>query len=229
MKQRQLQRGSAHAVIIIVLVVALLGALGYIYWQNFVGNQQTNGQTDTKTTTDAVSPVTTSYGDLSLTLDAPKEWKVEKTDHTMPAKASQTMITSPSGKVGVDIMIGEPYLDGACGLASVVEINKYPTKIDNLQLFETTSKFEGDGGYTVQAYVLPTAGVMAKGLKVGENPCVMHGNKWFTATGAQYDADKDKVAARVSIYSKDDLSDARDLLKLEDYKTARQIVQTLHK
>lgn len=35
-KNSQRQNGSAHIVIIIVLVVALIGALGYIFWQNFI-------------------------------------------------------------------------------------------------------------------------------------------------------------------------------------------------
>jgi type II secretory pathway pseudopilin PulG len=36
------QNGSAHVVVIAILVVALLGALGFIFWQNFVNTQKTN-------------------------------------------------------------------------------------------------------------------------------------------------------------------------------------------
>lgn len=42
------QKGSAHAVIIVILVVALLGTLGFIFWQNFIKPetaQNTNSNT----------------------------------------------------------------------------------------------------------------------------------------------------------------------------------------
>jgi hypothetical protein len=47
MKSRILEKGSsAHIVIIIVLVVALLGALGFVFWQNFVNKPATTSTTD---------------------------------------------------------------------------------------------------------------------------------------------------------------------------------------
>lgn len=35
MKKRSSQSGSAHLIIIIVLTIALLGTLGFVFWQNF--------------------------------------------------------------------------------------------------------------------------------------------------------------------------------------------------
>ncbi|MDB5166970.1 MAG: hypothetical protein JWN26_115 [Candidatus Saccharibacteria bacterium] len=67
MKSRQSQAGSAHLVIIIVLVVALLGALGFVFWQNFinkpVANQANSSQTTptTKTDTTTTSPTATGF------------------------------------------------------------------------------------------------------------------------------------------------------------------------
>ena len=45
------QSGFAHAVLIIGLVVALIGALGFIFWQNFVHEEQ--AKTDTMTATNS--------------------------------------------------------------------------------------------------------------------------------------------------------------------------------
>jgi len=42
-----LQKGSAHVVIIVILVVALLGALGFIFWQNFINKEPAPKQTET--------------------------------------------------------------------------------------------------------------------------------------------------------------------------------------
>lgn len=46
------QQGSAHAAVVIVLVVALLGALGFIFWQNFIKKdaEVATKQESTKTT-----------------------------------------------------------------------------------------------------------------------------------------------------------------------------------
>src|SRR5687768_11031104 len=34
--RRSLQNGSAHAIIIVLLIVALLGAVGFVFYQNFI-------------------------------------------------------------------------------------------------------------------------------------------------------------------------------------------------
>lgn len=44
------QSGSAHVIIVIILVVALIGALGFIFWQNFVAKKA-----DTKTSSEETS------------------------------------------------------------------------------------------------------------------------------------------------------------------------------
>lgn len=42
------QKGSAHAVIIVILVAALLGALGFIFWQNFMNKDTSDTNNTTK-------------------------------------------------------------------------------------------------------------------------------------------------------------------------------------
>lgn len=44
------QKGSAHVVIIVILVVALLGALGFVFWQNYLkGPSETSNSNDNST------------------------------------------------------------------------------------------------------------------------------------------------------------------------------------
>ena len=40
------QKGFAHAFLIIGLVIALLGALGFVYWQNFIYEEPTVTKTE---------------------------------------------------------------------------------------------------------------------------------------------------------------------------------------
>lgn len=58
-KTSQNQTGSAHVLIVVILVVALLGALGFIFWQNLINKEKTKidttnttSQTHTKTSED---------------------------------------------------------------------------------------------------------------------------------------------------------------------------------
>lgn len=74
------QSGSAHVVIIVVLVIAIIGALGFVFWQNFLqpntepAEQNTSQQNATgqQLSIDASFPV-------RLTADVPADWNVERT------------------------------------------------------------------------------------------------------------------------------------------------------
>ena len=62
MKRRNV--GSAHVIIVIVLVVALLGALGFIFYQNFIAKKTDTGtgspsKTDTNSRDEKVAKVNT--------------------------------------------------------------------------------------------------------------------------------------------------------------------------
>ncbi len=48
------QQGSAHAILVIVLVVGLLGALGFIFWQNFIKDDDSAASTKQAETTEKV-------------------------------------------------------------------------------------------------------------------------------------------------------------------------------
>ena len=59
MKKLNNQTGSAHVVIIIILIAAVLGLLGFVFWQNFI--KKTSPQTTSQVTkTTATTPVSNS-------------------------------------------------------------------------------------------------------------------------------------------------------------------------
>lgn len=68
MKNQHKQQGSAHLVIILILAIALVGALGYIFWQNIVVKKPSDStaQTTHSTATSSTTPKT------SLTSDSVK-------------------------------------------------------------------------------------------------------------------------------------------------------------
>jgi hypothetical protein len=57
MKSRQNQSGSAHVVIIVILILALLGTLGFVFWQNFIQKKDT-APTTTTTSAPSTAPAT---------------------------------------------------------------------------------------------------------------------------------------------------------------------------
>ncbi len=91
---QQKQSGSAHLIITVILVVALLGALGFIFWQNFINKKDSTATTTTTTTTTATSttPAATMPVNDNLVIS---QWGV-----TVPAKGF--ILISPSAdNVGV--------------------------------------------------------------------------------------------------------------------------------
>jgi|ETNmetMinimDraft_4_1059912.scaffolds.fasta_scaffold59069_2 hypothetical protein len=70
MKSTHSQRGSSHVIIIVLLVALLIGALGYILWQN-VMNQPAN-ESVTNSDTTQTTPESATEGELPIS-----EWGVK--------------------------------------------------------------------------------------------------------------------------------------------------------
>lgn len=60
LKQLDRQKGSAHVVIIIALIIVLLGILGFVFWQNFIQSKNsTTNSTSIEKSIPVKTPVTT--------------------------------------------------------------------------------------------------------------------------------------------------------------------------
>lgn len=106
--KRKSQSGFAHLAIIIVLVVALLGALGYIYWQNFM-----QPKTDDNKSSNATSATITENG-VTLTISkniGPVGTVVQVSisglpaDTTPPFAGLNFLASNGGGTTGYDISI----------------------------------------------------------------------------------------------------------------------------
>lgn len=124
MNKQKHQSGSVHLVVVIVLIVALVGALGFIFWRNFIQdkviNKENNETTASIPKTDApaaVKDVTaewltyegTLFGGYSIKYPS-EDWSVQETPQTnhltiynMARKASSDV----DYWVGVSIYIGD--------------------------------------------------------------------------------------------------------------------------
>ena len=128
-------RGSAHAVIIIVLVVALLGTLGFVFWQNFIKKDDTAKTTDTTKQTNDNKTAESTTKKAETKTDTPaqpsdvkylvvKEWGVK-----FPYKGKDTLTYE--------------YLDDAIQLISKKLADKYKGSCEEGFMFIGRDK-EGD-------------------------------------------------------------------------------------
>ena len=110
------QSGSAHLVIIVILSLALLGTLGFVYYQNFIQNKDTVSKTDTdkdkttekstdnttKTVVTVVDPATVVNDFLTSFLSYMNSSVSNKTDAAFAAQSTaltndfRNSITSPN-------------------------------------------------------------------------------------------------------------------------------------
>lgn len=110
------QSGSVHIVIVIVLVVVLLGALGFIFYQNFVQKQPATTNISNQIASKKVETLTAQY----FTIDYPVDAGIQKS--TIEGSAEYFEIS----KKGIDASVNvfrEQYMRYGSGTPAVVDQN----------------------------------------------------------------------------------------------------------
>lgn len=175
------QTGSAHAVIIIVLVVALLGALGWIFWQNFVSKDDATENTNETTVigTDKTEAITKTYSntDKNVSFDYPSNWTVS--EMTME---DQLMVTVKDTNGNAVAYLGTNLQVGGAGDAS-----DYSTL--------ASSKATANDGYVCATYIAsyPENSRFFYGLSTNKNVCgsVNNGSVTLPETAQFIETDND--------------------------------------
>ena len=133
MKQQKTQSGFAHLAIIIVLAVALVGTLGFVFWQNFMQKKDsdtskantTTSTSKTTTTTPTTTPTTTNSNPGYIVLN---DWGVK---FKLPSNLGSDTITykkTPSATYQDGYSFSTASVEaigGACGVAGVGWISRY--------------------------------------------------------------------------------------------------------
>ena len=121
MKKNQ---GSALAIAVFVLSIALVGTIGFIFWQNYIAEPVADVDTnnsqnvDLDDDNDAISlanVVTDQTFDTNLSVRYPSDWAKTTTSNVKEGMGGETsIITSPDGKVRVHFAIGIGGIGGMC-------------------------------------------------------------------------------------------------------------------
>ncbi len=138
------QSGSIHAIIIGLLTVALLGSIGFIFWQNFVATDQeqssvkidsTLKNSDSKTNDEADETVKITYCAKfeKVCFDYPEGWSLKQMNKKDPTStfADGFTVTSPDKLVVLLFLSGLGATSLCCGQTpegpvSVVDVNPAP-------------------------------------------------------------------------------------------------------
>ncbi len=173
MKTNQSESGSVHLIITVVLVVTLLGALGFIFWQNVI-NADSNKKNDVAKT-DQQSKTSTSpliqycSGGEKLCFDYPGGWSVSKLTSDSREKGytgDDLVVQDVNSNVVLTLHSGIDGLGGACpeedqAPTYILDSTKIPKmtgfkseySLDTLQVARAIYKNYETGKYVAALYV----------------------------------------------------------------------------
>lgn len=125
MNKQKYQSGFAHLAIIIVLIVALLGTLGFVYYQNFVAkkdDQTTKTATSSSNKDTSAKIVATNYKTytdnvFNASFQYPENWTVSSVDVPMtdyPHWNRSVEVKNEKGLVISKLILGVSGLGGSC-------------------------------------------------------------------------------------------------------------------
>ncbi len=161
MRKNLSQRGFTYeAVIITILVIALIGALGYIFWQNFMNKNQTVDTQNpivSKVDTPKVQTKTTCLDEEKTCFDYPSDWTVSasvvQAAMGLPAH-DKASIKNPTGHQVLVVQSGINGVGGSCGGApktSITVVKSEPTKA-TITVDDSMIDYENSTVNAVQAY-----------------------------------------------------------------------------
>lgn len=248
MKNKKSQSGSAHAIIVIILVIALLGSLGFIFWQNFVQSKNTpdqnkNNQTINKSTENSAKTnvsneialtesITDNTVGTGLTLKYPSNWLLSdfKSYNQDGLRSEQYNITSPSGDIKIHYLLGNGGVGGTCEKLSgdeIIQINaeEMPTYPD--------ARFVTYYGKDYYAAVVQPNTASVKSVKVGDSGCDFGISGILSPIKNNYSINNVSLSLTIELpkigyKGASSVEKFKELIKTDDFKTAKSIVESLY-
>lgn len=240
------QQGSAHAIIIVILVVALLGALGVVFYQNFIAKKpaETANTKQEESTAVAMPTARLTFDKAAYNFTYPTNWVVEGATNK-EALSSLTLLSSDKKtRVHVTILGEDMKFDctptDANRKVRYYEVSKEPvTKLGSAKAYvvEAITDAEG-GGYDYKIGLTQDGGDTH--AAVGDSYCTVF-NVGF-ASQLQKDGATGKVTQPTILAEIDfpqliapeesrvkDMQSVKDLIASEDYKAAVKILESARK
>lgn len=234
-KSQKSQAGSHLVILTVIITLAFVGALGFIYWQNFLQpkdkvNSSSSSAEVVDESVDSIAldkSITETVTGEDLTLNYPGTWVVSSNNALLnpdqETSNQKTILTSPDGNVKVTFWTGVDGIGGTCVIDEVGEINKVKTyslpNYSGYKLYEVISGASSTG-YAYSSLVLNASDQITPGSTV----CNI-GLGFFESKNSKTNQLNIKFSDSNAYTSSDEINTAMDT---DSYKTAVEIVQSLH-
>ena len=241
MRKRLYQQGSAHVVIIILLVLALLGALGFVFYQNFILKPaQPQAERVEREPSSKLKTAQFAYENTIYALDYPDGWSKTPIDPTNGQHG--VAFADPSGEIEARIDVSDGGLGGMCDTndgRKVRYYNVHPTantKLTDETLYLVETMFDYlEGGYGYKIGLSPEGAETHS--SVGDSHCTVG----YVGVASRVVLDpstnaviKPTVITQIEFPKLPDAKDAKvtsmdiikNLMKTEDYKAAVKILES---
>jgi len=239
---RTTQTGSAHIIVIILLIIALFAALGVVFYQNFVIKKADNSRADTSSSVPLSTTKTAriAFNSTIYALDYPEKWTV-KSD-PLDNSGTSTTFTSPDQKVQAAFTISGGGVGGSCDVNDGLKVSYYKvypeavTKLSSQPLSMVETMFDAPGGgYYYGIGLTPDSG--ATHAAVGDTHC----NVTQVGFAASLVTDGTKITSPTIIakilfpkLTKEgapvsEMQPVKELLATDDYKAAVKVLESARK
>lgn len=238
------QKGSIHVAIIIILVIALIGALGFVFYQNFVNKPaRQNTQNAQQKEAPKLKTARVDFEKTTYALDYPEGWSESALGQN--ADYRDMSITNPDGSIEVVFNVAAGGLGGMCDTEDGLKVRFYEVSSwtnkqvtsETLRLVEAMADYPG-GGYK---YVI---GLSPEGAEthsaVGDSHCTV--GYVGVASRVASDSTTDiivqpTIIAKIVFPKLPDATDTKvssmdvvkDIMKTADYEAAVKILQSARK
>lgn len=245
MNKHKSQQGSGLLAIVIILAVALLGAVGYIFWQNFSNTAEINKDSSANVSDVVLNKI--AY-DKTLGTDMavryPETWSMEHKasgPNSYGRYDDTSTITSPDGEIEVVLYVFQPTGFGQnCADDSLTQILDEGT-INSYESLGYKAYAEGsvfpDGSthykYYFGAYKLDVINdTTCKDYSYGRYIMSLPGHNSSDGVPIIYmrfPNIEDETTSYDRGYNISNIDDLKQIIKTNNYKIAKQIIQSLHK
>lgn len=238
--KRSSQKGSAHAIVIVLLIVALLGALGFVFYQNFIQKpvETTSVQSDKDAQPSEVKNQRVAFESKIYTLDYPTDWTAA--NEVRDDGSSSAILQNSDKTIRINFSVSRGAPGGTCDTTSQRKVrfynvsNKAVTKLNGSDAYiveAMTDAIDGgydysigltqDGGDTHAAIDEPYCTVMFVGVA---SRLVLSGNTVVHPT-IMAKIDFPKLAAGTDKRVKE-MQQIKDMFMTDDYKEAIKILES---
>lgn len=248
-KTKNSQTGSAHAIIIVILVLVLIGSLGFIFWQNFIQkktetiaknttpststSKSTSANKTTPTTEVALTEVAAdNFTGTNLALKYPKTWQMthESVGPTFDVIIERYKISSPDNKILINFWISNGGFGGTCEDVAGDELQYI-----NKEALPSYSNAEYIEYYTPNGYF---AGIRQNNMsiditKIGDSACNL--GPGGSVLPVKNSKNIENMALHLDIEFPEighkgasSVEKFKDIIKTNDYKTAKRIIHSIY-